>query len=199
MVLADHDRQSGSRLSQIIVRGLKGIREHENFDIYTFNNDIAILEMDEPVEFDAKIQPICLPSTGVDDYSGKLAVIAGWGRTAENEKTSTILRKVAVPVWTKEQCYNSGYGEKKISENMFCAGYSEGEKDACQGDSGGPLHMKDNLGDTEIIGVVSWGRGCARPNLPGIYTRVGNYLDWIEESLSGECICKRPHENLLRN
>lgn len=97
-------------------------------------------------------------------------MVAGWGKLGEKEKTSRILRKVAVPVWSKEDCYNSGYGQNKISENMFCAGYPEGKRDACmvipqkfmlglgfmlcllQGDSGGPLHMTNSNGDMEIIG-----------------------------------------------
>ncbi|RZC33798.1 Trypsin domain containing protein, partial [Asbolus verrucosus] len=138
-------------------------------------------------------------TTGITDYSGKIAVVAGWGKLNEKDKkASHILRKVAVPVWTKEQCYKSGYGERKISENMFCAGYKEGKRDACQGDSGGPLHMANENGNMEIIGVVSWGRGCARPNLPGIYTKLGNYLDWVHEALNGECLCSPLRHNPRR-
>lgn len=68
----------------------------------------------------------------VVDYAGKLAVVAGWGRTGEKEDTSRVLRKVIVPIWTKTDCYNAGYGDRKLSENMFCAGYHDGKKDACQ-------------------------------------------------------------------
>lgn len=143
-----------------------------------------------------------------EDYTGRFAVVAGWGRTGEDEETSRVLRKVVVPVWSKEDCYDAGYGAHKLSENMFCAGYPDGEKDACQGDSGGPLHVKRDGGSMQLIGelllyriyffifvdllpgVVSWGRGCARPNLPGIYTKLTNYLDWVRESLGGECLCQ---------
>ncbi|XP_019868246.1 trypsin-1 [Aethina tumida] len=190
IAFSDHDRTAVNRFSRITVRGVKKIREHEAFDAYTYNNDIAVLELDEPVDFGSSIQPICLPEAGAD-YSGRIALVAGWGRTAEQSKPSNVLRKVAVPVWSKKECISSGYGERKISENMFCAGYPDGEKDACQGDSGGPLHMSNELGDMELIGVVSWGRGCARPNLPGVYTKVTNYLDWVYETLNGECVCNR--------
>lgn len=61
-----------------------------------------------------------------------MAIVAGWGKTGEREMPSHILRKVAVPVWSKTDCYASGYGEHKLSENMFCAGYVDGQKDACQ-------------------------------------------------------------------
>ncbi|XP_044761607.1 trypsin-1-like [Coccinella septempunctata] len=190
VVLADHNRVSPNRLSTIVVRGLRSIREHERFDKYSFNNDIAILEMDSPVDFTTTVQPACLPRRAAD-YTGRDAVVAGWGKTGENEITSNILRKVTLPVWSRDQCLNSNYGQRKISDNMFCAGFPAGKQDACQGDSGGPLHMNNaNSGVMEIIGLVSWGRGCARPNLPGIYTKVTNYLDWVNNALNGECLCR---------
>lgn len=62
--LADHDRESADRTSEVVVRGIRKIMKHEGFDSRTFNNDIAVLEMDNPVQFGAHIQPACLPDTG---------------------------------------------------------------------------------------------------------------------------------------
>lgn len=70
VVLADHNRIAPSRLSTIVVRGLRSIREHERFDKYSYNNDIAILEMDSPVDFTTTVQPACLPRGG--KYTGCL-------------------------------------------------------------------------------------------------------------------------------
>ncbi|ERL86503.1 proclotting enzyme-like [Dendroctonus ponderosae] len=193
VTLGDHDRDSRDRFNHIEVRGIRSVRKHEHFDLATYNNDIAILELDLPVSFNEKMNPVCLPSNSPLDYTGRVGIVAGWGRINERGDTSQVPRKIAVPVWSREQCYNSGYGEHKISGNMFCAGYQEGRIDACQGDSGGPLQLSNHLGDMELIGVVSWGRGCARPNLPGIYTKVANYLHWIEEHMEGECACQRPN------
>ncbi|XP_060524122.1 trypsin-1-like [Cylas formicarius] len=190
VTLGDHDRLDLDRHYSIEVRGLRSVRKHEHFDKASFNNDIAILEMDSPVDFNHRIQPVCLPNDEFLDYAGRIGIIAGWGKTKEKGEISTVLRKVAVPVWSRRDCYNSGYGERKISENMFCAGYPEGGIDACQGDSGGPLQLSNSFGDMEIIGVVSWGRGCARKNLPGVYTKVVNYLHWVEESIEDECLCR---------
>lgn len=66
------------------------------------------------------------------NYAGRDAVVAGWGKTGENEIPSNILRKVTLPVWTKDECLNSNYGQRKISENMFCAGFPGGKRDSCQ-------------------------------------------------------------------
>lgn len=98
----------------------------------SFNNDIAVLELDKAVLFGPKVQPACLPDESSSDYSGKLTVIAGWGRLGEKEKTSNSLLSVVIPVWTKEQCLDSEYGSKRITDNMMCAGYHDGLKDACQ-------------------------------------------------------------------
>lgn len=137
--------------------------------------------------------------------------------SGEQSDTSNILRQVVVPIWTSDECSNSDYGKKRLTGNMMCAGYPDGGKDACQGDSGGPMHFEGQTGSMEVIGVVSWGRGkglkfiffhllvldyflgiyswfasftgCARPKLPGIYTRVANFLPWIQKKLGRTCMC----------
>ncbi|XP_058056054.1 transmembrane protease serine 9-like [Anopheles bellator] len=184
------------------LRRVKRIIDHELFDIFTFNNDIALLELDKPLRFGPTIQPACLPDGSVADFTGSLGVVAGWGRIEEKRPPSKTLRAVEVPIWSQDQCLEAGYGSKKISANMMCAGYHDGQKDACQGDSGGPMHKMGPLGSMEVIGVVSWGRGCARPNLPGIYTRIVNYLPWIHQKLAGECLCPpkdiRPQDSAMQ-
>lgn len=69
-----------------------------------------------------------------------------------------------------------------FSENMFCAGFPEGKKDSCQGDSGGPFSLRK--GDRFwAAGIISWGIGCGEAGKYGVYTRVGNYLDWIQKTM----------------
>lgn len=64
MTLGDHDRESPDRFGNIEVRRIRSVRKHEHFDHATYNNDIAILEMDSPVSFNEKMNPVCLPGGG---------------------------------------------------------------------------------------------------------------------------------------
>lgn len=114
------------------IRQVKEIFQHEYFDAVSYDNDLAVLELDKPIQFGPKVQPACLPASQFEDYSGELTLIAGWGRVAEKDVVSKSLRAVIIPVWSEQQCAKSGYGKKRLTGNMMCAGYPEGEKDACQ-------------------------------------------------------------------
>jgi secreted trypsin-like serine protease len=90
--------------------------------------------------------------------------VTGWGTLKEDGKPSCILQEVDVPVLTNEVCtQQTNYTAKMITDNMMCAGYpGVGMKDSCQGDSGGPMAALRADKRYELIGVVSWGNGCAR-------------------------------------
>ena len=94
---------------------------------------------------------------------------------------------MSVPLITNENCTkpHTDYETSLITSNMICAGYLKGGKDACNGDSGGPLMVPSNE-FAVIYGIVSFGTGCAQPNAPGVYTRVANYIDWIQSYMKSE-------------
>jgi trypsin len=111
--------------------------------------------------------------------AGASLVTAGWG--VDNEESYELpraLMKVSVPVVSREAC-NASYGNR-VTERMICAGFEEGGKDSCQGDSGGPLFSVQGV--PTILGVVSWGEGCARPRKYGVYSNVAAVSDWIHST-----------------
>jgi len=108
----------------------------------------------------------------------------GWGTLPGNALYPEVMRKVeAVPVLSFSKCYEI-FGASFDANAQLCAGFLEGGKDACVGDSGGPLLVLAG-GSTVQVGFVSYGMGCAKPDQPGVYTRVSFYLDWIYSHAEG--------------
>ena len=119
----------------------------------------------------------CLPSSDSDHPEhGTRCWAAGWGKMGDG-KIATALQEVDVGIIDDVTCLDTDNADH-LKDGMFCAGYLEGGKDGCQGDSGGPLVCAvDNK--PVLYGVTSWGFGCAKPNSPGVWTKVNNYIDWI--------------------
>ncbi|CAL4107808.1 unnamed protein product, partial [Meganyctiphanes norvegica] len=127
--------------------------------------------------YNAAIRPICLPPRGLD-YTGHRAVATGWGRTDNRGNWAHILQEVTLPIWRTESC-NARHVYEILSNQELCAGPLEGGRDTCDGDSGGPLILQIR-GRWSIVGIVSWGpTQCGTRGLPGVYTRVDAFMDWI--------------------
>jgi len=145
---------------------------------HDFAHDLALLHLTEPA--DAELVTLL----GADSLAlagpGTLGTVIGWGALSEDGSAGLVsydLQQVELPIVSEEEC-TSSMG-RMITENMLCAGFREGGKDACHGDSGGPLVVPDGEGGWQLAGLVSFGIGCARPAFYGVYTRVSQYHDWI--------------------
>lgn len=153
---------------------------HPNYNSGTLDSDYALLKLSG----DSKFRPIDLNlvEPTIDDKAPTMVWTSGWGATNEGSYSlPSKLRKVEVPLVSTAVCNSSAAYSGAVTEHMICAGYAQGGKDSCQGDSGGPLFARQASGDYTLIGVVSWGQGCARPNKYGVYSKVNAMADWILE------------------
>uniref|UniRef100_W5LYV8 Peptidase S1 domain-containing protein n=1 Tax=Lepisosteus oculatus TaxID=7918 RepID=W5LYV8_LEPOC len=157
----------------------KTIIIHEKYTQAETAFDIGLVELEDKVSFSQWISPVNLPSRSENISPGLQCWATGWGNIRENVslKYPYTLQEVQIPIVDNQQCNQMYNGI--IRPDMICAGFYWGGKDACQGDSGGPLVFKK--GDDWVqAGIVSFGRGCAEPNSPGVYTRVSSFRDWIQ-------------------
>ena len=154
---------------------------HPLYDDATQDYDYALVQLSG----NSKYKPVAVNGSeiAIDDMHPISAITAGWGTTSEGSYAlPDKLQKVSVNLVSQQTC-NVGY-TGKITERMICAGYAEGGKDSCQGDSGGPLLVAGLNGQAVLAGVVSWGYGCARPKLYGVYSKVNVAFDWIKQNIS---------------
>ncbi|XP_068100111.1 serine protease 33-like isoform X1 [Hyperolius riggenbachi] len=162
-----------------IVIGIKRLVVHPYGGNSGDAGDIALVQLANPVPYNNLIMPVCLPSSTVKFPCGTECWVTGWGTIAQDVHLPypRTLQKVMVPLVSDSTC-KKAYGKNFIKDDMICAGYKEGHKDSCQGDSGGPLVCRVR-GVWYQSGVVSWGKGCAVPEYPGVYTSVMYYESWI--------------------
>ncbi|XP_074598084.1 uncharacterized protein LOC141852838 isoform X2 [Brevipalpus obovatus] len=161
---------------------VKNFRIHGAYDSKSYRNDIAIITLKQEVPISSgAIRPICLPDAR-RTFFGREAIVAGWGAREFGGDASKKLRQVSVPIWNNTACQSS-YNLDFIND-IYCAGYPQGGRDACQGDSGGPLMLQGAEGRWQLVGIVSFGFRCGQPNFPGVYTRVSSHMDWIAQETS---------------
>ncbi|XP_015747045.1 coagulation factor X-like [Python bivittatus] len=153
---------------------------HQKFVQETYDYDIALIQLKNPLRFSENVIPACLPTA---DFANQvlmkqnLGIVSGFGRTQEGGRTSNTLKVVKLPYVDRHICKLSS--NFPITENMFCAGYSTLAQDACQGDSGGP-HVTAYRDTHFVTGIISWGEGCARQGKYGVYTKVSKFIPWIK-------------------
>nr|XP_013816350.1 PREDICTED: transmembrane protease serine 12 [Apteryx mantelli mantelli] len=167
-------------------RNIRNITLHPEFRKETFENDIALFKLDSSVHYNNYIQPICLPSAHLYLYIDNETdcFISGWGRIAEKGKTSAVLKEAQVEIIPSDVCNAFDSYGGLVNSNMICAGSESGGIDSCQGDSGGPLTCYyPSTSKYYLIGITSFGIGCGRPKLPGIYVRLSPYRRWVISEL----------------
>ncbi|NXS56900.1 FAXD protein, partial [Brachypteracias leptosomus] len=154
---------------------------HPHYDTNNYNSDIALLYLSSAAVFNEYVAPLCLPSPTLATLlaqEGRVGMVSGWGASHASGSTLRFLMKVHLPIVNMETCQHSM--ARLVTDNMFCAGHHTEVADSCKGDSGGPFTVSYH-NTWFLLGVVSWGEGCAERGKYGVYTRVSNYLPWIKE------------------
>ncbi|MGB8399022.1 serine protease [Bradyrhizobium sp.] len=147
---------------------------HEAYDPKTHENDLALIKLRSPSQ--GRVIPLASLKQGI--RVGQPLEVTGWGATSEGGDVTRVLLKASIPYVDNATCNGATAYNGTIKPGMMCAGYREGGVDSCQGDSGGPLVWRATDGPV-LVGVVSWGEGCARKLRYGVYTRTANYAEWI--------------------
>eukprot|EP00397_Hematodinium_sp_SG-2012_P044631 GEMP01049896.1.p1 GENE.GEMP01049896.1~~GEMP01049896.1.p1 ORF type:complete len:365 (+),score=-10.48 GEMP01049896.1:94-1188(+) len=164
---------------------IEEIIPHQNYSTRVqFSDDIALIRVSNPIDISGLwVRAVCLPPQNIDmvNLSNKMPIAAGWGIT-ENGTTSNRLLHVDLPFVDHSQCNATHRGH--IVNEQICVGGRAGQ-DSCGGDSGGPLVLGGPTGPPYLqIGVVSYGpTNCGQQSVPGVYTSVTHYRNWIEEKL----------------
>ncbi|XP_028278335.1 enteropeptidase [Parambassis ranga] len=169
--------QSDRNPEEVQTREVDRIVINRQYNRRSKQADIALMHLQQPINFTQWVQPVCFPAQNVT--AGRKCFIAGWGRDAEGSLPDT-LQEAELPLVAQDQCQHL-LPEYTITSSMLCAGYPEGGVDSCQGDSGGPLMCLDD-GQWNQIGVTSFGIGCGLPQRPGVYARVSAFTSWIAQT-----------------
>lgn len=173
-VLSTTTTSNGTRIN------VTNITIRSDWDPGTFDNDAAVLELETPTSGIPFATLLSRTDEATLAPTRGRTWVSGWGQTESAPAFPTELQHVAIRFIGRITCNKPASYNGDITLRMTCAGVMAGGKDSCQGDSGGPLVVNNANGARRTLaGIVSWGIGCAEPNLPGIYTRVPVFRTWI--------------------
>jgi secreted trypsin-like serine protease len=160
---------------------------HENYqgDVYTYSNDISILNLATAITTSSTIQFLTLPPDNNDNFLGDICTITGWGRTSSSNILPDILQEAQIEVIGTAECDTlmQGVVGVRVWDNHLCLYDRQNNIGSCNGDSGGPCNCPNGAGGFYVAGVTSWGISSGSGNClqtyPSVYTRTSAYLAWI--------------------
>lgn len=160
---------------------------HPQYNDDSSYNDIALIRLTQKVVLTPEIRPACLPTSS--DLGPRL-IATGWGDTMYAGHGSTHLLKVLLEQFTRAECKTTYKVDslsllKGVQDSQFCAGHRTESKDTCNGDSGGPLqdYHSSLFCMYTLYGITSVGQACGTFGVPGLYTQIYSYIDWIESNV----------------
>jgi trypsin len=160
------------------------IVRHPNYNDDTTDFDIAVIKLRTAAP-GKKARLLTAGQEAELAATGDRAYVTGWGSLTGGNSFPNELQEVNVPIASRTNCNDGNSYGGLITTRMICAGVSAGGRDSCQGDSGGPLVVRDSQNRYQILaGVVSWGFGCAEPDLFGVYSRVAVLRNWVVQTMA---------------
>lgn len=157
---------------------VKSLHIHPRYTSTDLTNDIALIELNQTID---NVHILPLAEARPSEFT--TGSIAGWGTLSYNSPVyPNSLQEAHIPILENASCPTLHYFNDR-SKGKFCAGPLEGGTDSCYGDSGGPLIIQEN-GQWELLGIISYGIGCALENYPGVYTDVNYFSPWIANTIT---------------
>ncbi|NWS87930.1 ACRO protein, partial [Toxostoma redivivum] len=169
-----------------VLRHVKRLVVHHGYVATTASNDIALLELEQPVECSDYIQLGCVPDSALAGPELKTCYRAGWRATpgSGHSVARLVLQEAKVRLMDVQLCNSSRWYGGAVHPQDLCAGYPRGGIDTCQGDVGAPLVCKDKVGDSFwLVGLASWGQRCSGRKRPGVFTSIQHFHGWIQEQI----------------
>ncbi|XP_020625594.1 plasma kallikrein-like [Orbicella faveolata] len=181
-IIGEYDLRKADGTEQVIPIDQIFIHPKYNRPVTGLDYDVALIKLKKPITFNNDARPVCLPTK--DFPPGTKCYVTGWGDTTEGGNFAQILQQAQVPLVPRDTCRRA-YSDLRlpITKRMRCAGFSQGGVDACKSDSGGPLVCPRN-NKWYLMGIVSGGDGCARPNRFGVYSDVLALKPWVQQTIN---------------
>lgn len=179
--LGKYDRLT-KKEPQEIIASIDTYYIHEQFDSESYDFDIAVIKLESRVTFTDHVRPVCWSTVDMlqpilDGEESAFGTVTGWGMLSDGGRYPRFLNEIRLPLPSHDDCMIAM--DADVTENMLCAGYErEVIGDACIGDSGGPLTMRNGT-RWYVIGLVSWGEGCAKEGKYGVYSNFPKLRDWV--------------------
>ncbi|XP_043273195.1 mucin-12-like isoform X2 [Venturia canescens] len=151
------------------------------YNQFLYSNDIALVELAEPLVFSRNVSAVCLPRQPF--LPRALCVTAGWGFATNGEvNLKQYLKFLPVPTYASEECNATSHYAGFITKDNICAGYTDADKGSCYNDEGAPLMCATENGRWEIQGLLSHHSRCSRVH-PAIYSSLSPALSWLRNSV----------------
>jgi len=184
IVLNDFQRDVKENGEQVI--SIEKITVHQSYgDLY--ENDIAILKLQKPANFNSQVGPICLPQKNKAISTKSKCIALGWGANQYSAPKADFLKTMKISLVSQKTCEkkNTHRGKTIITKNMICGNTIGNEFIICRGDNGGPVACLNENGNYVLQGIVSFGHiSCDENIFYPVFTSVNHYIDFIKSKIT---------------